>query len=57
MGGVGGNHRCDTKSHVVSELVRGGLADARDVATGQCSACPRRDVRGRLLAGWVRISR
>ena len=33
---------------------RGGLADAGDVATGLCSTCPRRDVRGRFLAGWVR---
>jgi hypothetical protein len=41
----------------VSELVKGGLADARDVATGLCSTCPRRDVRGRFLTGWVRSSR
>src|SRR6266436_7697918 len=36
---------------------RGGLADARDVATGLCLTCPRRDVRGRFLTGWVRSSR
>src|SRR5450755_838099 len=36
---------------------RGGLADARDVATGLCSTCPRRDVRGRFLTGRVRSLR
>src|SRR6266436_8616525 len=36
---------------------RGGLADARDVATGLCLTCPRRDVRGRFLTGRVRSSR
>src|SRR6266849_3228228 len=33
------------------------MADARDVATGLCSTCPRRDVRGRFLTGRVRSSR
>jgi hypothetical protein len=55
--GLGIEPRCDTRSHVVSELVKGGLADARDVATGLCSTCPRRDVRGRFPIGWVRSSR
>src|SRR5690349_102508 len=27
------------------------------IATGLCSTCPRRDVRGRFLTGWVRSSR
>ncbi len=36
---------------------QGGLADARGVATGLCSTCSRRDVRGRFLIGWVRSSR
>ena len=42
---------------MVSVASRGGLADAGDIATGSCSTCPRRDVRGRFLAGWVRNSR
>ena len=36
---------------------RGGGRDAADDATGLCSTCPRRDVRGRFLTGWVRSSR
>jgi hypothetical protein len=34
-----------------------GLAHAGDVATGLCPTCPRRDVRGRFLIGWVRSAR
>ena len=48
---------CDTRSHVVSELVEEVWLDAGDIATGLCSTCPRRDVRGRFLIGWVRSSR
>ena len=38
-------------------LERFWLSDAGDIATGLCSTCPRRDVRGRFLTGWVRSSR
>ena len=46
---------CDTRSHVVSERVEEvWLMPGRSY--GLCLTCPRRDVRGRLLAGWVRSS-
>jgi hypothetical protein len=55
VGGV--DFACDTKSHVVSELVKGGSTYVEDVASGRCSTCPHRNVRGRFLIGRVRSLR
>ena len=41
----------------MSELVEEVRRDVEDVATGLCSTCPHRDVRGRFLIGRVRSSR
>jgi hypothetical protein len=52
----GENLDCDTRSHVMSELVEEvWLCQGRSYRL--CSTCPRRDVRGRFLTGWVRSSR
>jgi hypothetical protein len=48
---------CDTRSHVVSELVKEVRRYVEGVATGLCSTRPYRDVRGRFLIGRVRSSR
>jgi hypothetical protein len=57
MGGAGGNHPLRHEVARNEWACRRGLDDARDVATGLCSTCPRRDVRGRFLTGRVRSSR
>jgi hypothetical protein len=46
-------HWCDVRSHVLSDYVGGGSTDVVDVIRASVRARPYRDVRGRVLLGWV----
>jgi len=48
--------QCDVRSHVVSECVKEGSADAEDVVRASVEARPRPDVRGWVLLSRVRSS-